>query len=549
MDDQWNVVRAPLQPPLFFSSTKDKFLLKFPFDEHLVARAKKAGMKWSPSRKIWYANTTKMFFRNFMTVFPEARAEISKESLPSSVDYSNYKIPANMMEHQGKAVLKAINYDRYGYFHDTGCGKTYTGIEIFKQKKVRSLVVCPLSIIEVAWMEDLQKFAPDVKAVNLWSLYKKERTKIGRVKLEKALREGELFLVNFETFKTKVDDLKRIGFKMLLVDESSKMKDARSQITKMLHAFGDDMDYCYLFSGTPAPNNELEYWSQIRMIDPLLFGQSFYSFRNNFFNSFGFGGFKWGMKPEKRDEFLRLLGSVSEVVEKNDVLDLPERTINVRKVYLSKKELDAYKEMENDLIIELEDMEVVAENAAVKMMKLREGSSGFFIAEDGNIFETGQSKLNELMSLLEEIGRHQVIIWTQFQYEAQKICEKLKKLGHSVSRVDGTVKDQETKNQNVRDFISGKSKYIVAHPKSLGHGVTLVNCHYNIYFSMSHSYEMQYQSGDRIYRKGQVHKCADYFLVADRTIDSKILYALNNKKKVVQEVFEYLKKGRREEDE
>lgn len=544
IEDGWNVARISSQPPLFFKTSGDKFLLKFPFDRGVISKVKTIGMKWSDARKIWYSDLTKMFFQNFVTIFPEAEDPLKLAGLISGNHEGagdGYSPSSYLMNHQKEAALMASERNRYGFFHDTGTGKCLLAIEIYKQKKIKTLVVAPLSIIEVAWLEDIKKFAPEVKAMNLWEYYKKERTRIGRIKLARILEEENLFIINFETFRNKLDELKRQNFRMLLVDESSYMKDARSQITKALHAFGDNMDYCYLFSGTPAPNNELEYWSQIRMIDPLLFGRSFYQFRNNFFNSYGFGGFKWGMKSEKREEFMRLLSSVSEVVEKNDVLDLPERTTNIRKVYLTEKEWKAYKEMEDELIIEIEDQEVVAANAAVKMMKLREGSSGFFITEDGLIVKTGDSKLKELMLLLEEIGNHQVIIWTQFQYEAAMICEAIQKIKQSWARVDGTV-NHATKEAAKKSFMQGKTKYMVAHPKSLGHGVTLVNCSYAVYFSESHSYELDYQSKDRIYRKGQKNACTYYYLIADKTIDMKIFNALKDKKKVVEEVFQYLKK-------
>jgi len=274
------------------------------------------------------------------------------------------------------------------------------------------------------------------------------------------------------------------------------------------------------------------------LVNPSLFGQSFYAFRNQYFYAYGFGNYLWAMKPSMEDTFRQKLATVSEVVRKEDVLDLPERTDNYRKVSLSKTERDAYEDMKNHLIAMVEGKEVVAANSAVKMLKLRQGTSGFFFDEDGNIVRTGTSKLNELMDLLEEIGNHQVIIWDHFHEEGDQIMKKLSK---KAGRVDGTITNQQTRIDTVNAFIDGKLQYIVAHPGSLGHGVTLTNCSYAVYFSLSHSYELYVQSRDRIYRKGQKNACTYYHIVAANSVDNAIMQALKNKGDVVDAVLNYLK--------
>jgi SNF2 family DNA or RNA helicase len=276
------------------------------------------------------------------------------------------------------------------------------------------------------------------------------------------------------------------------------------------------------------------------MIDKGLFGKSFYAWRNNYCYSFGYGNYQWAMRKDKDQLFTDKLNTISEVVRKEDVLDLPGKTENIRDVQLDKYERDVYDTMKKDLIVEFGEKESVAANAAVKMMKLREATSGFLINNDGSISRTGESKLKELSSLLAEIGNHQVIIWTQFHYEAAQIMELLK--GKSAVRIDGTIPNQNIKNANLQSFKSGDAQYLIAHPASLGHGVTLVNCNYAVYFSLSHSYELQVQSMDRIYRKGQHNCCTYYFLLAVNSVDKVIMKALKNKQSTAEAVLHYLQK-------
>lgn len=443
-----------------------------------------------------------------------------------------------LMAHQAAAVALSKNTPRYAFYDDTGTGKTCIGIHIIKALSIKTLIVCPLSLIEVAWVDDFRKFAPELSPVNLWEAFKDRKKRNGEAAILKAL-DADIGIINFEQFRQFMPVLLQAGYKMLIADESSKFKQVKSQITKKIIAFADCMERVYLFSGTPAPNSELEYWPQVRCLSKNLFGTSFYAWRNRYCYPSGYGGYEWKLKKEEKERFLEKIGSVSRVVRKQDVLDLPERTEQVRTVTLSENEKTAYDRMERDLLFEFDGVESVAANVAVKIMKLREATAGFLIGEGGGIIPTGSSKLDALLELLEEIGNHQVIIWTQFHYEAGKIRDALSRAAHLI---DGTVTSQDVRIDRIRDFVAGRTKYLVAHPASLGHGVTLVNATYAVYFSLSYSYELHTQSMDRIYRKGQRNACTYYYLCAKDTIDKVILQALREKGKAAESVFEYLKR-------
>lgn len=556
----------------------DKISVSFSFNAETINKVKRAGMKWNPKSKTWESTFSYHVLNGLTREFPEL--EIPG---PEILTCDFWEPSTYLMAHQKEAAEIALKYPRYGFFDDTGVGKTLEAIEIVKQKRLKTLVVCPLSIIENAWMRDVQNFTPELKVVNLWEAFKKR----------KKVPEHNIGIINFEGFKNNLKKLD--GYEMVMVDESSKCKDARSQITKALIAYTDRIPFVYLFSGTPAPNNEMEYWSQFRIIDQFLLGKSYYSFRNNFCYAGGFGGYIWKMRPDKREEFLELIGMKSRVIRKEDVLDLPERTFNIRTIYLDAKEREAYNRMEADLIFELENLEIenpvdyryqktienmeydengncvenyykneegvdlvswgirnasqegrvkraaVAANSAVKIMKLRQGTSGFYYDEDGKAIVVGHSKLDALKELLGEIGNHQVIIWFQFHFEADQIQNFLLE---KCTRVDGTISSQDLKNESVRSFVDGRSQYLISHPASLGHGVTLTNCQYAVYFSLSHSHENHYQSKDRIYRKGQKNACTYYYLIADKTVDGEILKCLENKANTAEAVFAYLKRNR-----
>ncbi|KKL14853.1 hypothetical protein LCGC14_2511490, partial [marine sediment metagenome] len=311
----------------------------------------------------------------------------------------------------------------------------------------------------------------------------------------------------------------------------------------------------YVLSGTPAPNDESEYWAQIKMITGAgndCFNMNYYAFRSKYFNSIALGltgqkMFKFRRSMQK--EFMEAMKPVTHIVSKEDALDLPEQTHLIRKVFLSKEERKAYDTMRDDLVLRFKDEMVLSQTALTEVMKLRQLTSGFVYGEN-ETYRTGQSKIKELDGLLEEIGNHQVIIWVNFRYEIRRLIARLS--GQIViDNNEPYIPDcgalwSETKDRDqvIKDFKDNKFQYLIANPQSAAHGLTFTNCKYAVYFSLNYSYELQKQSQDRIHRIGQEHSTTYYYLLADKTVDEMIYKTLLRKGDLSKMVLDYLKKGK-----
>jgi len=520
-----------------------RIYLKMPFDPALNATVKRIGGKFDRTSKRWWLHDTVLTRRTLLRVFGEELTGLPPVvKSPAAACAAVYELPRYLMQHQARDVKRAKVEDRWGFFNDTGTGKTLIGIEIAKMLRVKTVVICPKRLIRNAWIDDLEKWgAGELRFASLRDTKPKD--------IEKTIQASDVLLINFESFAKHAQALIDGGVRMLMIDESSKIKGEKSKITKDVLAFAEHMDHCYLFSGTPAPNTELEYFSQIACLAPELFGKSYYTFRSEFFNPYGFGGFQWRMKPERRAEFKALLAKCSSSVSKSDVLDLPERVFCVRDVELSAEEKRVYEEMRLKLIAEIEcsagapsdgeeSMKVEAYNAAVKLMKLRQVTSGFIMDENGAVHEFGRSKLDALLDLLEEIGQHQAIIWTQFIHEAAQIHNEL---GERSVVCNGSARNEATLQEAIDAFKSGAAQYLIAHPRTLAHGVTLVNCTYSIDYSQSYSYEEYHQKNDRIYRKGQRNACTYYSLQVPKSVDVAAFMAVSDKRANAEEMLDYIK--------
>lgn len=437
--------------------------------------------------------------------------------------------------------------------HDCGCGKTLTAIEFIKYHGGPALVICPLSIIEAAWLSDVRKFS-NLTAVSLHAGSRHRRGLLNRI--------ADIYIANYDTVRSMFKELAERCFNVLVVDESSKIKNPKSQITQAVMAlagfhlrasrYHSDwiIPHRYCLSGTPAPNIELEYWAQIKTVTGpgnRGFSDNFYAFRGRYFRNIFQGKMtqaqKWVLKKtleDGRDAKTALMAAMSpfvHVVRKEDALDLPDQIEEIRSVELSDTEQAYYNRMEEDCVLRFGDESVLAVNAISEIMKLRQLTSGFCYGAEGT-HRIGHSKIESLLEMLEEIGDHQVIIWANF---IDEISEIQAVLGDTCRAIYGGCDDRDAA---ILDFQKGRAKYLVANPQCAGHGLTFVNCSYAVYFSMDYSFELHKQSMDRIHRIGQVNKCTYVYLIAKGTIDELIYKAVSRKGDMANETLAWLRTKR-----
>lgn len=463
-----------------------------------------------------------------------------------------------LYKHQMDAARFAVeNNGCVGLFHDPGCGKTLTTLEIFRYYRqqnpgLRMLVVCPLSLVRAAWGEDTAKFT-DFKYLPYSDVKNVPRGRPG------CLLDADILGINFESLIVEkrfaeISGIMRAGAWMLVVDESSRMKSHKSITTKELLKLAPLARHRIVLSGTPCPNGEYELWAQAKFVNPDSLPDSFYAFRNNYFHlsrgnqvmvapqgrvmtrgmmaQIFQQGWKYAITDDKRKELMARIMPFSNWVKKEDALDLPEKIDEVRLVRMNPNERKLYNEMKNHLVAEIKVKKktevVTAEVALSKLMKLREITSGFVLNEAHDALRPGRSsKMRELAEVIEEIGPRQAIIWIQFKEEVRVITEMLAEDGKTFSTLYSGTEDRE---KSIKDFQSGASQFLVAHGLSAAHGLTFVNSNISIYFSLSYSLEQYLQSRDRQHRIGQKNAVTYIHLLAENTIDELIMSVLQKKK-------------------
>jgi SNF2 family DNA or RNA helicase len=447
-------------------------------------------------------------------------------------------------EHQKDMIMAGAAIDKLALLADCGTGKTLSIINIINYRKFikkqirRTLVICPRSIMKAAWEEDLEKFAPQMSFIILWHVNKKKR-------IEYLQQDKDIYIINFDGVKVIKNELIERGFDMVVLDESSKVKNHKSQVFKAINNVGSYAKYRYISTATPTPNSAQDAWAQFYFLDQgETLGNSFKDFEFDYFDRIdinnGIGEYvfsKFIPKPKAIEKLNKIIMQRSIRIKAENCLDLPEKKFIDRKISMTPKQESYYREMEEDLFTELEEEEIIeATNTLVKIMKLRQITSGFIMsAEDvpqGILLmpENENPKIQATDDLLEQIinSGNKAIIWAQFRMEIELLKERYRKKYGAVDFYGAT--SEKNRDKNINAFKnSPECSVLIAHPASLGHGVTLTVANSIIYYSLDYSYENYYQSSKRIDRIGQKQKTFYYHLVAENSIDEILMSTINRK--------------------
>lgn len=432
-------------------------------------------------------------------------------------------------EKEQETICISVNSPDHSYVTNDMIVTHNTAIELavinhrLGRKIKRCLIAAPKSILWTAWEDDIQKFYPNLRSEIFWHQDMKKR---------KALIDnfdGDIGIINYEGFFKCYTNLVDAGFDMLVLDESTRIKNHSSGMSKMILAFGATIKYITLMTATPGWIPE-HYYTQLILMDVLK--GTFKQFRNYFCYSYKMGSIPvWEPKTEKMSELRNLLHENAIRLSKDECLDLPEKTFSVREIFLPATARKQYKTMLEDNVLTLNNDLIIADFPGVLRNKLRQMADG--IIYNGNrTHRIHDEKMKELDNLI-HITEGQIIIWANYTADVKRIAEK-----YNALTLYGETKD---KNKSINDFKNGKNRIIVCHPASASHGITWTNCNVAIYYNLPDSLEYFLQSQDRIHRIGQDYPCTYYILKAKQTVDDIVWRNLSKREDFQSDLLDYAK--------
>ena len=444
------------------------------------------------------------------------------------------------MRHQEDALAKLLPIKWGAAFMDMGTGKSLTAIIMAASRQARGKIDHVIWFTPVSLMDNVRRQIKEHtgtdEQVHVFSANTNELTVPGCfwyvVGLESMGSSNRTVLTVHKLITERA---------MIIIDESDKIKEHRAKRTKRLTLLARLARYRLIMTGTPISQGIVDLYAQMSFLSPKILGyNSFYSFAANHLE---YSDKYRGMivKSHNTEELANKIKPYVYQVTKDQCLDLPDKQYINRICFLTDEQKQAY-ELTKEFYLEMADMMVHSDSEWEKTLwlfrlfaSLQQIASGY-INEYGKKRYFEHKRLELLQQVISEIADDEsIIIWCKYLHDIQAISQALAEDWgqYQVCEYHGSLSTQE-RNANESRFHAG-AKFFLATPSTGGHGLTLVESSYVIFYNSSFKYSERIQAEDRAHRIGQTRKVTYISLWVDCGIEDRIYRALARKKDAREE--------------
>ena len=459
-----------------------------------------------------------------------------------------YKFKMPPYEHQLIALRKGWNLDEFAYFMDMGTGKSKVLIDNFSVLYDKGhiggvLIIAPKGVYRNWSSNEIPTHMPEhvLADICIWQPNHTQKFLTTWKKLFEDNYNLKIFLMNIEAFSTRkgveVAEKFLLAHTVLMaIDESTTIKSKNAKRTKSIVKLGKMAKYRRIMTGSPITKSPMDLYTQCQILNPELLGhKSFYSFQYEYAiikrRNLGSYSFNQIVGYKNLKELNGLLDNFSYRVRKQDCLDLPDKVYTKRVVELTPEQAKMYSDLKKIALGICEEGTVTPTTILTQLLRLQQVCSGHVKLDDGTIKTFSSAKIKELEAVVEEIDG-KAIIWANFTHDIESIVELLTKMygeDSVVSYYGATSTDQRDYAMSSFQNPDSPVRFFVGQPRTGGYGLTLTQASTVIYYSNSYDLEVRLQSEDRAHRIGQVNKVTYIDIIAEKTVDEKVLQALRSK--------------------
>lgn len=407
-------------------------------------------------------------------------------------------------------------------FNEQGTGKTASAIWasdflLNKGQIRRVLVICPLSIMDSAWRNDMFTFA----------MHRKVDVAYGSAKKRKEIIEGdaEYVIINYDGVEIVAGAIAEGNFDLIIVDEATHYKNVQTRRWKTLNALMTPDKWLWMMTGTPAAQSPFDAYGLAKLVNPSSVPRLASSFKDQVM--YKVTQFRWVPKPDATDTVFRVLQPAVRFT-KEECLDLPDMVYAKRQVEMSPQQKRYYKKLKEDMIMQAAGEEVTAANAAVNMNKLLQISSGA-VYTDGK--ETLEFDIKQRYKVLREVideSSKKVLVFVPFKHTIQILADRLNEDKITNAIINGDVSAPK-RTQIFKQFQSEEHpRVLIIQPQAAAHGVTLTAANTVVWWGPTSSLETYAQANARVHRSGQDHKCTVIQLQGS-PVEQRVYALLDNK--------------------
>jgi SNF2 family DNA or RNA helicase len=411
-----------------------------------------------------------------------------------------------------------------GLFLDMGLGKTVSTLTAVKRmiysfEVSKVLVIAPKRVAETTWTTEADKWE-HLRCLKLSKVIGTEKERA-----EALGADADVYVINRENVCWLVRYLNgRMPFDMLVIDELSSFKSHTAQRFKALKSVRYQFSRIIGLTGTPAPNGYMDLWAELYLLDGgERLGKYITRYREEYFHpliSVGAVVYRYGLNAMSDIVISKKISDICVSMKAGDYLQLPKRIDNTINVILTKDEKRQYDRFEREEILKINGETITAANAAAVTNKLLQYANGAVYDETKNVHTIHDAKLEALEELVEAASGDPVLVFYSYRHDAARIMERLKKY-------DPVMLEGE---KDISDWNEGKTKVLITHPASAGHGLNLqAGGHIIVWFGVTWSLELYQQANARLYRQGQTKSVMIYHLITKGTMDERVMKAIANK--------------------
>ena len=464
----------------------------------------------------------------------------------------HYKYKSKPFAHQKKALEMSWDKEVFAYFMEMGTGKSKVLIDniamLYNAGKINgALIIAPKGVYKNWFDSEIPNHMPDYiqKKVGLW------RTKPDAPDLKPLFATGaelHILIMNVEAFSTKkgmqfAEKFLSSHNTLMGIDESTTIKNPAAKRTRNIIYLKQFTKYRRILTGSPVTKSPLDLFTQCYFLDPYLLDQSsYYVFKTRYAvcRKINVSGRQVEIVVGYRNlaELSEKLKPFSYRVLKDDCLDLPKKTFMKRTVELTDEQKKVYKQMKQEAIAFLNGKMVTSATVITQLMRLHQITCGHFKSNDGTVQDLKNNRISELMDILEEV-EGKAVIWAHYRHDIEKIVEAIsKKYGENTVVTyygDTTTDDRQKAIKKIQDKNS-PVRFIIGTPQTGGYGITLTGASTMIYYSNGYDLEKRQQSEARIDRIGQEKPMTYIDIMAEDTIDDRIVKSLRNKVNIATEI-------------
>lgn len=442
-------------------------------------------------------------------------------------------LQTTLFEFQRPAVDKLIKSRIGGLFMDMGLGKTRIVIEMahMRQNRISNVVWFTLVNLKETVRQEILKHT-DATDADIC---------VFDDKTKQPVRNAFWYVVGIESMSssnrvTLAANSIINASTFMVVDESTYIKGHHSRRTARITAMGRRAKYRMILTGTPMTQGVVDLFAQMRFLSPKILGyNSFYSFaRNHLEYSEKYPGM---VIRSHRTDYLaaKIAPYVYQVTKEDAGVNLPKKLYDSRYCGLTWLQAEVYEEAKAWIFDRILDDDFADDLYLFQLFTaLQQIVSGFWTKYDsdgnGTFHEYDEFRSSLLMDTITSLpAQDKIIIWCKYRYSVQKITGLLQsECGNaSVAQFYGDLSEVQ-RNQSIVDFRKS-ARFLVATQSSGGHGLTLNEAAYAIYYENEFKYANRVQSEDRNHRIGQTRRPVYIDLWADCGIERRIRDALAKK--------------------